>query len=193
MAETTVVQAEDVVPVRTRVSWGAIFAGAALAFTVYFVLSLLGTAVGLSVRDQMTNDSLGVGALVWAVASLIVALFAGGYVTSHCTVGETHWEAAVHGIIMWGVLFVAIVWIAAGTARTGFSALSAFANVTTTARTTWPAKAGRKRRGAPACRRRSSTVGTSASPTAAATPPTRRHASGWRRTRPWRRGGACSA
>jgi len=110
-------------PVRSRVSWGAIFAGAAMAFTVYFILSLLGTAIGLSVRDRVEGENLGIGAVTWAGVSLILALFVGGYVASQCAVGENKAEATIHGIMVWGVLFIAIVWLATSTVRSGFSAL----------------------------------------------------------------------
>jgi len=130
MAESTIVHAEDVMPVRSRVSWGAIFAGAAIAFAVYFVLTLLGSAIGLSVRDRVQTDQLSTGAAVWAILTVALALFLGGYVTSQCTVGENKLEAIIHGVIMWGVLFGVIVCLAATTVRSGFSALVGMANVT---------------------------------------------------------------
>ena len=42
---------EDVLPVRSRVSWQAVFAGAVIAVAMSVVLALLGTAVGVSLSD----------------------------------------------------------------------------------------------------------------------------------------------
>lgn len=36
------VDVEDVVPVQSRISWGAILAGSALALALYFLFTLLG-------------------------------------------------------------------------------------------------------------------------------------------------------
>ena len=40
------VHAEDLIPVRSRITWGAILAGSVLALSLYFLLALLGGAVG---------------------------------------------------------------------------------------------------------------------------------------------------
>jgi hypothetical protein len=123
MSTATTVRAEDVLPVRSRVNWGSIFAGAALAFAMYLIMTLLGSAIGLSIRDQVRPENLSIGAAVWAVLTMVVALFLGGYVTSQCTVGENRLEAAVHGAIMWGVMFAAMLWLVAAGVRSGFNAL----------------------------------------------------------------------
>src|SRR5947209_3820992 len=91
----TTVRVEDVVPLRSRVCWPAIFAGAVLALAVFFVLTLLGAAVGLSVYDSASSRALNTGAAVWAVASTIAALFLGGWFVSQATVGENKLEAAL--------------------------------------------------------------------------------------------------
>jgi hypothetical protein len=124
------IRAEDVVGVRTRISWGAIFAGATIALAVYLVLTLLGSAIGLSIRDNVRAENLGTGAAIWAIVSTILALFLGGWVTSQCTVGENQSEAVVHGIIMWGTLFAMMLWLVASGVRSGFTAMVGMANVT---------------------------------------------------------------
>jgi len=52
---------EDLAGVRSRVSWQAILAGAALALALYFLLTLLGAAIGLSIRDTADGRAIGVG------------------------------------------------------------------------------------------------------------------------------------
>jgi hypothetical protein len=129
MAETVTVRAEDMVPVRSRISWGAIFAGAVIALATFLVLTLLGGAIGLSISDNVERDTLSTGAATWAILATAIALFIGGMVTSQCTVGENKMEAVVHGIIMWGVVLAMIIWMATTGARTGFSAMIGMTNV----------------------------------------------------------------
>jgi hypothetical protein len=130
MADTTEVRAEDLFPVRSRVGWGAIFAGAVVALALYLLLSLLGAAIGLSVSDQMRSDQLGSGAAIWAILSTLIALFVGGFVTTQCTAGENKSEAILYGIILWGVLIAMLLWLMATGVRMGFNAMM---GVTTTA------------------------------------------------------------
>jgi hypothetical protein len=118
-----VVQQEDVVPVRSRVSWGAIFAGAVVALAAYFLLSVLGTAIGLSVGNRVSGETIGTGAAIWAIAAVLLSLFLGGWVTSQCAVGENKMEAAIYGLILWGVLLGMLLWLAASGIQIGFNAL----------------------------------------------------------------------
>jgi len=117
------IQASDVLPVRSRVSWGAIVAGAVIALTVYFVLTVLGVALGLSMSGHVEENKLGAAAGIWALVSMLLALFAGGYVATRCTVGENKTEAALTGIIVWGVVFSALSFLTAGAVNTGFNVL----------------------------------------------------------------------
>ncbi len=114
---------EDLLPVRSRVSWGSIFAGAVVALACYLVLTLLGASIGLSVADNVRSDTLGAGAATWAVIATIASLFLGGWVTTQCAVGENKVEAVVHGVIMWGAFFAMILWMVAAGVRGGFSAM----------------------------------------------------------------------
>ena len=129
MADNTTIRAEDLVPVRSRVSWGAIFAGAVLALAVYLILTLLGGAIGLTVSDNVRTGSLKTGAAIWAILATAIAMFVGGWVTTQCTVGENKTEAVVHGVIMWGVVLAMLLWLMATGIRAGFNAMVGMANV----------------------------------------------------------------
>jgi len=122
------VQAQDVLPVRSRVSFSAIFAGAVVALALSLLLHMLGAALGLSLINHVGDNTLSTGALVWAIGMTLIALFAGGYVTSRCSVGETHGEAAIYGVIMWGVVFAMLLWLMASGARMGLTAIMGVAN-----------------------------------------------------------------
>jgi len=62
MAEITSPRAADLVSVRSRVSWGAIAAGAMVALSIYIILSMLGVALGVEVAVRGTNTHFGSGA-----------------------------------------------------------------------------------------------------------------------------------
>lgn len=103
--------AADLLPVRSRVSWGAILAGLVLAFATYLLLGALGTAVGLTASQNVGGQGLAIGAAIWAILSLLIALFLGGFVTSRMTVGENRGEAAVYGLLLWGALSALLIGI----------------------------------------------------------------------------------
>lgn len=139
MTEHETVGPEDLYPVRSRVSWGAIFAGAVMALATYLILTLLGAAIGLTVSDRVNTDNLQTGGAIWAVASTIIALFFGGWVTTQCTVGENKLEAVVHGVITWGLVLALLLGLLGMGVRAGFSAMAGMAGLgIETARATTP-------------------------------------------------------
>jgi len=138
------VEAEDLIGVKSRISWGAILGGAAIALAMYFLLTLLMGAVGLSISDKTTANTLSIAAAIWAIAITVVCLFAGGLVASHLTVGENKVEAALYGILVWAVVFAILVWLMATGVKAGFSAMVGVATagsaaVNTAAQNTTPA------------------------------------------------------
>jgi hypothetical protein len=109
----SVVTTEPSYSVQSRVSWGALLAGAAVGVAIYTVLGLLGVAVGLTVSDRTSPENIGLGAGVWAFVSLAIAMFFAGWVTTQCTVGETRTEAVLYGVVVWAVTATFLVWSAA--------------------------------------------------------------------------------
>jgi len=114
---------EDRFSVGSRVSWGAILAGVAVAFALYFLLNLLGLAIGLSLTDDAGRTTLGTGAAIWAIVSVMLALFLGGWVTSRFTVGEDRVESLLNGAILWGVSFIILLWVVSIGLSTGYGVL----------------------------------------------------------------------
>jgi uncharacterized membrane protein len=127
--DTPAVRVEDLVGLRSRVSWAAVFAGAVLALAIFFVLSLLGASIGLSVYEDVNRNTLNYGAAAWAIISLLISLFLGGWFVSQATVGENKCEAAVHGILMWGVFFALTLGLTAMGIRAGFNSLIGAATI----------------------------------------------------------------
>lgn len=99
----------DVMSVGTRVRWGAVFAGVAVALAVYVTLNLFAFAIGISTFDQMGTRSFAVGAAVVSTFCLLVALFVGGMVASRCTVGEQTTEAMTYGVLVWSTAVLLLV------------------------------------------------------------------------------------
>lgn len=149
MAESTTtteaVGPEDVWAVRSRVSWGAILAGAVVAIGSYLLLTLLGSAIGLTVEGSVEDDTLWWTAVIWAVVVSALAMFIGGWVTSLCTAGETRREAVMYGVITWGVVLALILWLVASGVGAGVNAMMGMSSVgnATSNNTDWIAAARR--------------------------------------------------
>src|SRR3954470_2075944 len=113
----------DLLAVKSRVSWGAIAAGAMVALTIYIVLTLLGIALGIEVAVRGTDSRLGMGTAIYSIGVLLLAMFFGGWATRRLAVGESKTEAVLYGLILWGVLFLGMVWLLSAGLRTGFGAM----------------------------------------------------------------------
>ena len=120
---TPALRLEDLVPVRSRVSWGAILAGSVLSLALYFLLTLLGGAIGLSISGNTNFNTLSIGAAIWAIVITSLCLFAGGYTASQLTTGENRQEAVVYGLLVWAVVFAMLLWLMATGVRAGFNAM----------------------------------------------------------------------
>lgn len=123
MALDTTVGAEDVMPVRSRISWAPILAGSVVALSLYFLLTLLGAALGFSISDKTTTQGLAIGAAVYAMVMTAICLFIGGLVASQLSVGENKLEGALYGVLVWAVVFAMLMWLMATGVRAGFNAM----------------------------------------------------------------------
>lgn len=113
----------DILSVKSRVSWGAIFAGAMVALAIYFLLTLLGVALGIEAAARQADFDIGTGAAIYALIVVLLAFFFGGWATSRLAVGESKLEAVLYGVILWGVLFVGMIWLVAAGVRAGFGGI----------------------------------------------------------------------
>jgi hypothetical protein len=66
-----------------RVAWGSAIAGVVLSLIVYLILSVLGTAIGASLLNPMSQPNVlrgfGFGSGVWAIVTTVIAVFTGSY------------------------------------------------------------------------------------------------------------------
>jgi hypothetical protein len=111
--------------VNSRVSWGALVAGGVVALAIYFLMSLLGVALGASFSDNFTPEQLGRVAAYYTFAALIVCMFIGGWVSTRCTAGEFRSEAALYGVIVWAVTSSLLIPLTAIGIGTGVSTVLA--------------------------------------------------------------------
>jgi hypothetical protein len=126
-------KAPDLLSVRSRISWGAIAAGAMVSLSIYIVLSLLGVALGIEAVVRGASAHLGAGTAIYSILTLLLAMFFGGWTTSRLAVGESKLEALLYGVILWGTLFIGMVWLLSAGIRTGFGAMIGMASATDSA------------------------------------------------------------
>ena len=106
---------EDVVSVGTRIRWQPIFAGAIISLATMYTLSVLTAAIGFSLHDRVTDDTIYYGGVVMAAITLLAALYLGGLVVSQTTAGEKPMEAVTYGVVLWGIIMLVIpVMVSAG-------------------------------------------------------------------------------
>ena len=96
-------------PLFPAIRWGAIFAGIAVGISVQIAMTLLGVATGLSTVDIASGETVSsTGALVWAVFSMLVAGFIGGYVAARMSGLKRKTDGILHGIVSWAMTILLI-------------------------------------------------------------------------------------
>lgn len=93
--------------VKSRVAWGAIFAGALVAVALFFVLGSFSAAINFSLYDE---EHMRIP--MWAFAFSIVAMFVGGWTTAKLSAGESPGEALFYGIILWSFTALLLLYLA---------------------------------------------------------------------------------
>lgn len=118
------VKIEDITGVQSRVSWAAILGGSVIAIAAYLVLTFFFAALGMSLTDAgVRANAVGIGAIVAAVLSIVVALFLGGWVTTQLSVGENKREAMIYGVLTWAVVTAFSLGMVSMGIRAGYFAL----------------------------------------------------------------------
>src|SRR5215468_91343 len=92
----------------SRISWGAVLAGTAVAVATMLLLSLLGVAIGagglrLTQTSAADLKSYGLGAGIWTAINLILSMGFGGYVAARLSGTHSHLDGELHGITVWAV------------------------------------------------------------------------------------------
>jgi hypothetical protein len=116
--------APDMLGVKSRVSWSAIFGGTVIALACYIVLTLLLGAVGITLSDAgVRANSIGIGVLIAMILTMVVSLFLGGWVSSQLTAGENRQEAAIYGFLTWAAVTGVALFLVSMGVRGGYFAI----------------------------------------------------------------------
>lgn len=119
------------VDVVSRISWGAVAAGAVTAVVAQLVLNVLGLGLGLSAVNATSGagaTSLSVGAGLWILLTALVTYAVGGFIAGRLSNARRADLGGYHGIVTWAattLILLVIVTSAVGGALTGaFSIVS---------------------------------------------------------------------
>ncbi|WP_022685722.1 hypothetical protein [Sphingomonas phyllosphaerae] len=101
---------------RTRLSWGAIFAGVVIAVAVQLVLGILGAGIGLTMVDPVEGTTpgaagFGIGAGIYWLLTTVLALGAGGFAAARAAGVHERFDALVHGLVVWGVTLILTLYL----------------------------------------------------------------------------------
>ncbi len=101
---------------RTRLSWGAIFAGVVIAVAVQLVLGILGAGIGLTMVDPVEGTTpgaagFGIGAGIYWLLTTVLALGAGGFAAARVAGVHERFDALVHGLVVWGVTLILTLYL----------------------------------------------------------------------------------
>ena len=104
-----------------EISWGAVFAGAALALSAHLILNMLGLALGLSsfsLADTNNPDAetFSTTAAAWWAISGIIASFLGGIAAGRLSGSPKQTTAGWHGLTSWAFTTLAIFYVISSTA-----------------------------------------------------------------------------
>jgi hypothetical protein len=97
-----------------RVSWGGVFGGVLVALGFLLLMSALGVAVGITTAQPGETDAgaLGAGAGVWAVLSLLLALFIVGWVSTRIGAIFDGTTGFFEGMLVWVVSVLLMLYFA---------------------------------------------------------------------------------
>ena len=121
----TVVEGVVSAPPFSRISWGSIIAGTVCAFALQLLLNLVGLGVGLSAVDFGDGEGglteIGIAAGVWWGLASIVSLIVGGWIAGRLAGVPIRITAALHGLAVWALATLLIVWLSTTTLATAVS------------------------------------------------------------------------
>ena len=113
------------------IRWSAIFAGVVVGIAVQAMLGLLGFAGGLSSMSGVySGESASFGPMLWAMVSLLVSAFAGGFFAARFSGSRRRTDGALYGAVNWAVSVLLFALILSTTAGTILNGMFAAANTT---------------------------------------------------------------
>ncbi|MEL7070390.1 MAG: hypothetical protein AAGN15_17260 [Cyanobacteria bacterium J06581_3] len=95
------------------VRWGPIFAGIVVSIVAQLMLSALGATIGGFAAGEAAPGTIGAGLGIWAVISLLVSLFLGGWTMASSCGPMNNKTAMLNATIMWATTLVISGWLLA--------------------------------------------------------------------------------
>ncbi|WP_166333222.1 hypothetical protein [Sphingobacterium chungjuense] len=90
-----------------RISWSAVVTGVLLAIIIQLLLSMLGVGIGLTSFSPTTDSNpfsgYGTGTIIWWFISVLLSLFAGGWVAGWLNNSADKIDNIVHGALTWAI------------------------------------------------------------------------------------------
>jgi len=89
------------------ISWASVAAGVIIAIILQIALNVLGLSIGANTINPIrevnpVEPSFGTATVLWLAGSMIISLFAGGWVAAHLSGTSDHVNGLLHGLVMWG-------------------------------------------------------------------------------------------
>lgn len=114
--ETRSIETHSYLSSLKHVSWQAILAGVAITLAVQILLSLLGTAIGMSTIDPLEGESpsaqaFSLGAALWWAVSFFLSLAIGGMVAAEMSGFSDRMDGVLHGLVTWATAMLVGVYL----------------------------------------------------------------------------------
>lgn len=104
----------DIINLKNRIQAGPIIGGIVLALAIMLILSVLGLAVGSSaLKPRDVGKSVGIGAAVWGLISLVIGLFLGGWLAAKTSAVAGVGSGIANGLLVGAGVIVILVWLTA--------------------------------------------------------------------------------
>lgn len=113
-----------------RVRWGPIIAGLVTALSSQLVLSGIGAAIGFSTiansgAPRSNADVVGSAVGIWAIISLLISLFLGGWITARACGPMNRSTALLNGAILWATTLAISAWLVSSGVSGAFGIVAA--------------------------------------------------------------------
>jgi hypothetical protein len=116
-----------------QVRWGPILAGLVMALSTQLVLSAFGVAIGMtsiggSGAPRSEVGGVGVNIGIWSIISLLISLFAGGWVTARTAGRMSRNTALLNGAVLWASTLALSAWLLSSGVTGAFGLVAANAD-----------------------------------------------------------------
>lgn len=104
----------DFINFKNRIQAGPIIGGIVLAIAIMLILSVLGLAVGsTALKPRDVGKTVGVGAAIWGLISIIIGLFIGGWLAAKTSAVAGVGSGIANGLLVGAGAIVILVWLTA--------------------------------------------------------------------------------